>query len=159
MRSGRSTWRPLFRTIERSWPSRTLPHRSSPPLQAIQWVGQVRNEPHLDLASCSFHSISSARFLSVHPIVASSLLCIFLASFSRLSHLFSCPFLRVSLSSSTPVCPLYLLHPPPPSLSPLYFHAYAHWWISNNGSGSSRYLTDFKRSAFSTSSSPTHATL
>ena len=45
MRSGHSTWRPLFRTTERSWPLRTLPRRSSPPLLVIQWVGQVRNEP------------------------------------------------------------------------------------------------------------------
>lgn len=46
MRSGHSTWRPLFRTIERSWPLKTLPHRFSPPPLDIQWVGQVRNEPH-----------------------------------------------------------------------------------------------------------------
>lgn len=89
-------------------------------------------------------------YLSVHFIVASPHLCTFF-------FLFSCPFLRASLSSSsTPVCSLYLLYGArlvstlPPRLRSLM--------NIKRGAGSSCYPTDFKRSAFSTSSSLTHAT-
>lgn len=43
-KSGRYIWRPLFRTIEKSWPLRTLPHKFSPLLLVIHWVGQVSND-------------------------------------------------------------------------------------------------------------------
>lgn len=97
MRSGHSTWRPLFRTIERSWPLKTLPHRFSPPPLDIQWVGQVRNEPHCN--SVLFHILSTPP-LSVSP-----------------SH--SC-FITFGYFPPMPSS-LFPHHPPPPVFQSLFF--------------------------------------
>lgn len=129
MRSGHSTWRPLFRTIERSWPLKTLPHRFSPPPLDIQWVGQVRNEPHCN--SVLFHILSTPR-LSVSP---SHSCFITFGYFPPMpSSLFPHnppPPLRFSLSSSFKTHLSKPFSSPTPPLSPLQAHA--HWWISNDG--------------------------
>ncbi len=145
MRSGHSTWRPLCRTTERSWPSRTLPHRSSPPLLAIQWVGQVRNKPHCTSFLPHLFSTLLPFSLCLSVPLLLHLICAFI---SFLHCLFSCLFFH-TLYTCLPPSP-----PPPRSFSPLSFHAYACWWISNDGPGSSSHPSDFKHSAFSTSSSP-----
>lgn len=145
MRSGHSTWRPLFRTIERSWPLKTLPHRFSPPPLDIQWVGQVRNEPHCN--SVLFLILSTPP-LSVSP--SHSCFITFgyfppMPSSLFPHHLFP-P--RFSLSSSFKTHLSKPFSSPTPPLSPLQAHA--HRWISNDGP-----RLFFKH--FSTSSCPTHA--
>lgn len=112
MRSGRSTWRPLFRTTERSWPLKTLPRRSSPRLLDIQWVGQVRNDTQC--TSVLLYVLSTPSLLppfppSLHPTIASSHLLIFplMASYPLLRHLFSCIFLCIGLSSSSSTTHLF----------------------------------------------------
>lgn len=159
MRSGRSTWRPLFRTTERSWPSKTLPLRSSPPLLATQWVGQVRNEPHctsllLYVLSTPFHSVSPSHYRFI-TFPFSSPPYDFFSSFFCTS---SFAFLFSPISIFPPpqhTCPCH--HPP--SFSPLFFRAYAHWWISNGHPQLFTLCNWLQTLCFSTSSSPSRATL
>lgn len=103
MRSEHSTWRPLFRTTERSWPLKTSLRRSSPPRLPIQRAEQVRQKQNRPL---------------VHLIAASFVSPFFISFLTSLATLVSPPSQHTCL-------------PPYPSPS-LFFNAYARWWISND---------------------------
>ena len=150
MRSGHSTWRPLFRTTERSWPLKTLPRRSSPPLLATQWVGQVRNEPTAPPSSWMFFALHLS--LSLHLTTSSSCAC------RVLTWLFH-PFFLISFLASLSI----LIFPPPPPHHTCFFPRVplhpAHSVCSPStptltdeyqtaGPGSPRHPTDFKHSRF-----------
>ena len=147
MRSGHSTSRPLFRTIERSWPLRTLLRRFFPLPLVIQWVGQVRNKTHLGLMFFQLHLFClllvchSDCFLVIFVHLFSS----FNFSLLHLHHLFSCLILHLSLS-------LFFFS--------IYFHANAHWLMSNNiDPGFSATKLTWKTLPSLPPKSPTHATL
>lgn len=144
MKSERSIWRPLFRTTEKWWPLKILHRRSSPPLLVIQWVEQVRNDQH---------RTSVFLFLPFIPFVLLTLL-LPVMNFP-LSSFFFLNTVHISLSSftthlSAPSPPLFPLHSPHSSSSPTLTDEYQTIDLV-----SSRGPTDFKHTAFSTSSSLT----
>lgn len=155
MRSGHSTWRPLFRTIERSWPLKTLPHRFSPPPLDIQWVGQVRNEPHCN--SVLFHILSTPP-LSVSPSHSCFITFGYFPPMPPslfLHHLFPPPaFQSLLFLQNTPVQTFCLFHPPLSlsTPSPRSLMNIKRW-------AQALHAVRLTSNTFSTSSCTTHATL